>query len=132
MVTKVQEESTKNMDLEFNDKETYKSEFDKICANYAASKGGRYCPKKVRYFDQYTFKCALGHSLTLNKQNLDSGKWCEKCHKTLQIIKQTAAKNKGVVLQDFLSNEVSCRCQVGHEFSVSCSAPKNWCQICSA
>lgn len=129
-VTYVQEDSSQNMAIESCSKDYQKAEFDKICTQYAASKGGRYCPKKVRYFDQYTFKCALGHTLTLNKQNLESEKWCEKCQKTLQVIKQTAAKNKGVLLQNYLSTEVKSRCQFGHEFTVSCSSPKNWCQTC--
>lgn len=51
---------------------------DEECEKVAVERQGKYIRRKVRYENQYQFKCSLGHSITLNKDQI--GKvWCNDC-----------------------------------------------------
>lgn len=92
--------------------------FDAVCHRYAEKYNGKYVPKKVRYYNHYPFKCCLKHTINLSKEQIEAGKWCEKCQKLHTQLKKISKKNRMTILDSTISANIRVRCQAGHEFTI--------------
>ena len=92
-------------------------ELDMFCSKIAVSYSGKYIKRKVRYENQFRFKCSLGHTVVLTKEELGKG-WCKDCtilwDETLVYLKRHKIK----VLSEQIMPIITGRCPRGHVFEI--------------
>jgi hypothetical protein len=91
---------------------------EKAATEYAAVRGGKYTPAKVRFHDTFAFKCGLEHKFTLGLQEMVEGRWCESCDELMPSVSKYIKKKDGQLLDEYLSTRTRIRCVRGHTFTL--------------
>lgn len=103
---------------------------DSFCTKIAIDNSGKYIKRKVRYENEYRFKCEIGHTVILKKDQL--GKvWCSQCASLWEDTLVYLKRHKIKVLSKKIKPVIQGKCQRGHVFEFPIKkAKKTFCPDC--
>jgi hypothetical protein len=96
----------------------FQKALEQAAARYAENFAGKLVPVKVRFMNNFTFKCCLGHKFDLSSAQISANSWCDKCQDLWINLQKTAKKKDSSILNNMIGPQVNIRCMRNHLFTI--------------